>query len=82
MKFIIEVAGEFSIEDMKRVLMGVPTLSVMLAPADEDPLWVVAIGNPFDGLGLHGPFNDQEVANTWAENCQNDWWVVEVNKPD
>jgi hypothetical protein len=29
--------------------------------------FVVAAGNPFDGIVLHGPFDDGNVANEWAD---------------
>ena len=45
--------------------------------------FVVAIGNPFDGISLVGPFDDAEEANEWAENHAraNDWWSMHVRDP-
>jgi len=43
--------------------------------------YVVVIGNPFDGLGIHGPFPSREEAEEWAEDAQNDWWIVELYDP-
>lgn len=32
--------------------------------------WVVAIGDPFEGLHLEGPFDDMDQAQIWSEeNC-------------
>lgn len=47
------------------------------------PLWVVVVGNPFDGIRLIGPFEDGNDANEWAdENCDTeDWWVVNIIDP-
>jgi hypothetical protein len=47
------------------------------------PLWVVVVGNPFDGIRLIGPFEDGNDANEWAdENCNNEeWWVVNIIDP-
>lgn len=40
---------------------------------------VVAAGNPFDGMRLHGPFEAYDEANDWAErNITDDWWSVIV----
>jgi len=35
---------------------------------------VVAVGNPFDGLTLFGPFCDGEEANEWAGDVVRDEW--------
>ena len=45
-------------------------------------MFVVISGNPFDGMTIHGPFDDGEAANDWADsNIKNDtWWVMEVEK--
>lgn len=45
-------------------------------------MFVVVTGNAFDGQSIFGPFNDAEQANEWAENVQDDWWVVELLSPD
>ena len=40
--------------------------------------YVVVIGNPFDGLTIHGSFSDLELASEWAERKAggDDWHVV------
>jgi len=47
----------------------------------KEELWVVAQGNPFDGISLTGPFGSAEEANDYAEDIDDDWWVMEVDKP-
>jgi len=52
---------------------------------------VVAIGNPFDGIALWGPFEDNEEAVEWVAKAlktiaeQNsggsDWWIIELEDP-
>ena len=39
---------------------------------------LVAIGSPFDGISLFGPFDVHEDALEWAElKVKNeDWWIV------
>jgi hypothetical protein len=46
--------------------------------------YALATGNPFDGLKLHGPFDDAETANEYAENHYHgeDWWAMIINPPD
>ena len=41
-------------------------------------MYVVVIGNPFDGQSIIGPFSDHEEAEEWTDNCQDEWWIVEV----
>ena len=44
----------------------------------------VAIGSPFDGLYLWGPFDDQDAARMWAEKeitADENWWLVELENP-
>lgn len=48
---------------------------------------VVAIGNPFDGVGLTGPFLSDTAAGAWAEANEKhlehgDWWVTEIRPPE
>lgn len=49
---------------------------------EDEGIIVVAVGNPFDGITLHGPFVDFEAANDWGENGPNargqDWWSLRV----
>jgi hypothetical protein len=49
-----------------------------------DDQFVVATGNPFDGLSLWGPFETREDANDFAEHEDWDdyWWIINVNHPD
>ena len=44
---------------------------------------VVVVGNPVDGITIHGPFDDPNTANEWADiHCRGDeWWVVSLVKP-
>jgi len=46
--------------------------------------YVLASGNPFDGLFIHGPFDDAAEATEYAENHYKDssWWVVKLNPAD
>lgn len=47
--------------------------------------YCVAIGNPFDGMTLYGPFDDFTDAEVWAEENDNhcdEWWVVSVHSSD
>jgi hypothetical protein len=30
-------------------------------------MFIVSVGNPFDGIQIFGPFSDVEEANEWAE---------------
>ena len=47
----------------------------------EVKMWVVALGDAFNGITIYGPFSDQMVALEWAEDQQrgDDWHVVKVN---
>ncbi len=46
--------------------------------------YVVAKGNPLDGITLYGPFEDSDSALEWAEcnDREGDWWIVTVNSPE
>jgi len=48
-------------------------------------LCVVAVGNPFDGIEIFGPFKTEAAANEWidtSEECLRDqWWIVDVKYP-
>ncbi|KKM23346.1 hypothetical protein LCGC14_1616170 [marine sediment metagenome] len=46
-------------------------------------MYVLVVGNPFDGLDLVGPFEDPDEASVWAvDEYKNDtWWVMEVTLP-
>ena len=48
---------------------------------------VVVVGNPFDGMTIHGPFATGDEANEWAD-CNDktdldnvDWWVICLESP-
>lgn len=44
---------------------------------------VLAIGNPFDGMSVLGPFEDSEQASAYAEQYRLDeWWTIEVDEPN
>jgi hypothetical protein len=44
----------------------------------DDGMFVVASGNPFDGLRLFGPFWSHQQACEWTEHMDEDWWIVKV----
>jgi hypothetical protein len=44
-------------------------------------IYVVAFGNPFDGVSLVGPFASHESALAYAENAEGDWWIKEIDPP-
>lgn len=48
--------------------------------------YLVAAGNPFDGLDFIGPFEDAEDASNWAEdiisNSGVEWHVVPILSAD
>lgn len=46
--------------------------------------YVVAKGDPFDGVTLYGPFKDYDSALEWAEcnDREGEWWVVGINNPE
>jgi hypothetical protein len=41
---------------------------------------VVAVGNPFDGITLFGPFQDETEALEWAEGTSGDWHIVHLEE--
>ena len=47
-------------------------------------MWIVAIGDAFDGITLYGPFDECEDATEWADNHTEDreWTVVQINAID
>jgi len=47
--------------------------------------FVVAFGNPFDGIVLHGPFVTQDDAIAYGEVHRADheeWFAIPVNPPE
>lgn len=45
-------------------------------------MFVVVFGNPFDGMSVHGPFQDSEDANRYAEDADCDWWLMDLTQPE
>ena len=45
-------------------------------PVDSAVHVVIAVGNPFDGLSLYGPFMTAEEAGDWADRNIDDTWQV------
>lgn len=43
--------------------------------------FVIVIGNPIDGISIHGPFEDMEDAHEWAENNSDEWWCAWLREP-
>jgi hypothetical protein len=43
-------------------------------------LCALAVGDPFDGIALYGPFGDTEVAASVGENSYKGetWWVLDL----
>lgn len=44
-------------------------------------MFVVAVGNPFDGIELIGPFESADEANEYADQSfggKDTWWVMKV----
>ena len=46
--------------------------------------WIIATGNPFDGIEMIGPFADEAAALEYAElvDDSRDWWVTALIAPD
>lgn len=45
-------------------------------------LYVVALGNQFDGTRLFGPFVTFEEADKFAGSVNDEWRIVELEDPD
>lgn len=43
--------------------------------------FVIIIGNPIDGITIHGPFDDIEEAHEWAEENSDEWWCAMLYIP-
>lgn len=45
-------------------------------------MYTIAVGNPFDGIILHGVFNTAEDANYYAEGnfTNEEWWIKEIEE--
>ena len=45
-------------------------------------MFTIAHGNIFDGISLHGLFNNREDASEHAQKCMNvdgNWWIVFID---
>lgn len=42
-------------------------------------MYVIATGNPFDGLALYGPFEDANGAGDWASDNFDEWTCVSMS---
>jgi hypothetical protein len=47
-------------------------------------IWVLATGNPFDGIMLYGPFPSREDATNAGEMKMGggDWWITTLESID
>lgn len=49
-------------------------------PESQETLFIIAHGNPIDGLNFTGPFDDHDDALRFAESQRwddgMDWWIV------
>lgn len=48
-----------------------------------DDQYMVAIGDPFNGISFYGPFQYMDEANDWVTDIDpsEDWWIVELSHP-
>lgn len=48
------------------------------------PMWVIALGDPFNGMRIKGPFDDYAHAVDYAQTYYftETWHVVEVKVPE
>ena len=45
-------------------------------------MYAVAMGEMFDAINFHGPFDDFDDAELWADsNSSANWWIVRLEKP-
>jgi hypothetical protein len=44
-------------------------------------MYVIVTGNAFDGIRLWGPFETVEDANDWADEIQDENYVVAIKEP-
>lgn len=58
---------------------------VTVTPEDADsPVRLVAVGNPFDGLTIYGPFADDDDRAHFTDNALSRdeyWWYPQVSAP-
>jgi hypothetical protein len=50
---------------------------------DEQPQYIVILGDPVSGIEVIGPFTSRVRGDEWAEiNHPNDtWWTTEMERP-
>ena len=73
---VVDLLGGYTINTM------VEDGEELATKADLPLLHIVAIGNPFDGLSMHGPFGSPEEAGDWAaDQGDPEYHVVAVNYP-
>lgn len=72
--------NDFSTPAQDRAIRA--AIAILQSPTRKS--FALVTGNPFDGLNLHGPFQDAESANAYADNhhSPDDFWVVPVYPPD
>lgn len=48
----------------------------------DSDLWVLIVGNPFDGLRVFGPFDSTDEIDGYTEehHAHDEWWVVKLTK--
>lgn len=46
---------------------------------DNEKLYAVAVGNPFDGITLYGPFTNEEQEDFAAGLSGVEWWTIELH---
>jgi hypothetical protein len=50
-------------------------------------MYVVVVGNPFDGMTIYGPFDGPTEADEWTQgNAKTDldgvdWWIMPLESP-
>ena len=50
---------------------------------DIQPPQLLVTGNPVDGFGFVGPFEDTEAVSAYAErNRISEWWSCDLTRPD
>ena len=46
-----------------------------------DMKYIVAVGDPFDSINFHGPFDDFDDAEKWGDQCGMFHWILGLQKP-
>jgi hypothetical protein len=45
-------------------------------------MFIVSVGNLWDGFAVYGPFDNHENAYDWAQsNIKENWHIIEVKTP-